>query len=341
MSKPKFNKKTNRWTVSLFATLPDRSAFRRNKSFREKAEALAWQKKQLPIIEAMKSSPVEQKKLLSEAVEQWLNYCARHSESTRAEYKRKMNLFVEFLPQEITLCSQIQLRHITDYVTYLLNKHSKRSTINTQINQLKSFFSYLEENFDIENPSRKWKPLKVRQEKVNCPTKEQFQLLVDNIKPELRPIIRFIGNTGLRSGELLNLNWSNVDEGGKSITFTGKGNKQRTVPLNSAAQDILEKLRPEKVNGNPIFINLSNSRKPLKSRALYYEIRKTFRHCTDFPGAGLHSIRHFFATSLLLKGVPIIMVSRILGHSSISVTQTHYSHILPENLSGTCDCLDF
>ena len=77
---------------------------------------------------------------------------------------------------------------------------------------------------------------------------------------------------------------------------------------------------------------------PLNRNKLYKCISKS---CCDagLDGGGPHAARHFFATQLLLGGIPIIKVSALLGHSTVSTTQRHYSHILSPDLSDVTSVL--
>ena len=122
----------------------------------------------------------------------------------------------------------------------------------------------------------------------------------------------FLANTGLRTTEFCNLKWSNYDRHTKCITIVGKGRKKRTVPLNQTCLGILdeiEKAMPKHKSDDYIFLSLRGRRKITRDM-VHSHISKAFKQ-VGIKGGG-HALRHFFATQLLLRGVPIIKVSLLL-----------------------------
>ena len=118
------------------------------------------------------------------------------------------------------------------------------------------------------------------------------------------------------------------------IRIFGKGRKQRVVPLNHTCRQILEQYKGDNGDGTiPIA-----QRYPSKE-GLYWMCRKINRNAKLEP-FGLHAFRHFFATKLIRKGVSLIKVSKILGHSSVKTTEKVYCHLIPIDLIGETDCLE-
>ncbi len=346
MAKPKHNKKADRWEASFYATMPNgEKPIRENRRFKTKAEATGWLKAKKAAKETLKKDSSIRKIELFDAAELWLNYLEvkrKRSITTLQEYARKIKLFFCFLPAEITLINQIELRHINDFTNYLLSRGHENSTVNTQINQIKSLFRCMTKEYYLKNPTTGWEPLETDKDKQSfCPTVEQYRLLIENIDPKCRPVCEFVANTGLRKTEVFNLKWSDISPDGKSIGFYGKGRRFRTVGLNQTAQDALEKLRPENLNGDPIFIHLSNSKKLLKPSTLYYHISKAFERITGTDKAGLHCLRHFFGTQLAAADVSALKIKELMGHRNIATTERYYIHLLPKHLAGVTESLKF
>ena len=107
----------------------------------------------------------------------------------------------------------------------------------------------------------------------------------------------------------------------RTVTISGKGRKRRTIPVNQTARDVLPVLQPASRNALWLQCNRLACRAGVRS-------------------FGPHSLRHYFATQLLLLGVPIAKVSKLLGHRSIRTTERCYSHILPDDLANCTDVLD-
>jgi len=168
-------------------------------------------------------------------------------------------------------------------------------------------------------------------------TEEEYQKVIAVGDEEFQTWAKFLANTGLRVTEFCELTWSAVDSEFASISLKGKGRKVRTIPLNQVCRDILVNLKASNPNTlYPIHLSKSGdklSRHQVRDRCLQIAKR------VGIPRFGPHSLRHYFATTLLKRGVSLKNVSLLLGHSSVHITETIYIHILPKDLIGTTDCL--
>ena len=131
-------------------------------------------------------------------------------------------------------------------------------------------------------------------------------------------LILFDLNTGLRKSELLNLRWTDIKN--NELNIRGKGDRSRRIPLNRAALDILARQR----KSGPFVFDVPNRDKG----GLFRRTTATLSRKVDFP-FHFHQLRHTFATSLLAKGVDIITIAEILGHSRSTVSLI-YVHSSPE-----------
>lgn len=110
------------------------------------------------------------------------------------------------------------------------------------------------------------------------------------------------------------------------------------TPSNDTALSVLTECEAHRQEGiDHVFLRADG--KPMVRYTLSNYILKACRN-SGLTGGGPHALRHYFATSLLLKGIPIIKVSLLLGHSSVTITQNIYSHILPQDLRGVTSVLD-
>jgi integrase/recombinase XerD len=111
----------------------------------------------------------------------------------------------------------------------------------------------------------------------------------------------------------------------------GKGNKARTVPLNDICRDVLERNR---VDDTFAFLQRWGS------RSGHNALCRRLAGRASIEPFGPHALRHYFATRLIREGIPMKVVSLILGHSSIAMTEQIYCHIAPVDLIGITDRLD-
>ena len=152
-------------------------------------------------------------------------------------------------------------------------------------------------------------------------------------------------STGLRISELTNLNRQNVDLEHGEFAVRGKGKKMRIVFLSERAKSWLTEYLDERDdNYDPLFLN---HRRPRNRKKGDLDLKGEHRRLTDYTiqemvrmtalKAGItkhvtpHTIRHSFATELLLNGADIRSVQEMLGHSSITTTQI-YTHITNQKL---------
>ena len=143
-----------------------------------------------------------------------------------------------------------------------------------------------------------------------------------------------MGNTGLRREEFRNLKWSDIDSQLRFIRVSGKGRKQRIVPLNETCREILKKYPHLSTNEY-----LQISRRYPGGEGSFWLCRRLSKHL-GIPQFGVHAIRHYFATEMIKRGVNIYKLSKILGHNSVITTQNIYVHLLPFDLLGETDILD-
>jgi integrase/recombinase XerC len=142
-----------------------------------------------------------------------------------------------------------------------------------------------------------------------------------------RAILELLYSSGLRVGELVGLNFNQLDPELGIVRVMGKGRKERIVPVGVKAIDALKAYlegRGGLTEDAPIFVNSSGGR--LTARSVGRVIKKYTRHSGIFRKVSPHSLRHTFATHLLDAGADIREIQEMLGHSSLSTTQ-RYTHV--------------
>jgi integrase/recombinase XerD len=157
-----------------------------------------------------------------------------------------------------------------------------------------------------------------------------------------RALIELLYATGMRVSELLQLRAGDLNLEARYLTCTGKGNKQRIVPIGEEAANwvtrYLEQARPALVGRRPsprLFLNARKGRG--LSRVGFWKILKAYaRQAGLSRRVSPHVLRHSFATHLLERGADLRAIQMMLGHTDLSTTQI-YTHVLEARLRAVYD----
>jgi len=175
------------------------------------------------------------------------------------------------------------------------------STVNRELSCLKTIFNKAIEWGKIhKNPTNKVKPFKENKHRLRYLNKEEIKALYNACAEHLKPIIIVTLNTGMRKGEILNLEWEQVDFRQKIIYLLDtKNNEKREIPMNAVVFDTL--LKVKKHPDSPyIFCN--------KDGEPYGSIKTVFWHAlkrTGIKNFRFHDLRHTFASHLVMAGVDL------------------------------------
>jgi integrase/recombinase XerD len=269
-----------------------------------------------------------------ERFREWLYYCKRNwAEGSVIQYAQVIRQFVTFLaerdgrPVEPTC---LTVSDVEQYLDHLL-RDCGRNTGNSHLTAIKSFFTWQAKRYRADNIGAEVPLLCPEPPEQRVLTDDEYHAVLNVAEPSEKDIIQFLAHTGLRRGEFIRLQWSQIAQDLSLIRFLGKGRKERVVPLSAIARDILKKYEnrdapiPLVVRyGNPWAMNYLCNR--LAERA-------------GIPPFGPHAIRHYFCTRMVKANVSIKKVSKVLGHSSLAITEHIYCHLLPEDLIGLTDVL--
>lgn len=220
--------------------------------------------------------------------------------------------------------SEITPKNIEDYKRMRLGE-VKPATINRALSCLRHLFNLAKrwKKFFGENPISQVEFLQENNQIERILTDEEEERLLACSAPHLRPIILCALNTGMRKGEILSLKWSNVDLQNNLITIEStntKSKKTKKLFINSDLRGIL--LEQKLKSGGSEYVFLGSDNKPIK------RLRTAFESAcrrAGIKGFRFHDLRHTAATRMVENGKNIVAISRILGHSTLSMT-TRYTH---------------
>lgn len=192
---------------------------------------------------------------------------------------------------------------------------------------------------------------KVARKEVNFLSSEEVERLINSpnhsTEPGLRDkaILELLFSSGLRVSELVSLNRDHVNLKRREFTVRGKGQKDRPIFVSEQAAEWLQKYLDRRADTlSPLFISLGGNRsastdgnfKRLTARSIQRIIQKYALVAGITKHVSPHTLRHSFATDLLMNGADIRSVQTLLGHSNISTTQI-YTHITDPHLKAVHD----
>jgi excisionase family DNA binding protein len=249
------------------------------------------------------------------------NYAKVNKRSWKDDFYRLQG-FVEFFGT--VLLHEVSPIDIEKFKSAKLEEGIAKSTVNRYLAILKRMFNIaIEWGYAKDNPVKR---VKFYSEKDNLKerilTEVEEDRLLEASSEHLRPILVVALNTGMRRGEILNLKWEQVDLEAKEIRVEStKSGKSRIVDVNSLLSDELEKLKNESRDNQHVFLN-PRTGKP------YGKLQTSFEGAcrrAGIKGLRFHDLRHTFASRLVERGVDLIRVKDLLGHSSVKVTE-RYTH---------------
>jgi site-specific recombinase XerD len=258
--------------------------------------------------------------LLSGAIQQWLKYVLNHcAKNTYINYRRELYALADYLPAGIEV-ENVTIEALENFINQL---SVGCSTKNISVIAIKSFFRWCLDYHEIPNISTKLKKFKVihRQRFLS---EQEYEKVLTVCNPRERAIIEFLANSGLRCTAFLSLDRSNIR--GNMLYVACKG-RARVIPLNETAKNSLNTL----LSGN---MNLSKSLKLTRSGV--YQVCCRVAKRVGMERFGPHSLRRLFANRLRRHGTDIFVISRILGHASISTTMVYFG-LSGDELAGVTD----
>lgn len=234
---------------------------------------------------------------------------------------------IENMLNEIT----VPIRRITTEIlrNYLMKYQTKNNcskvTIDNVRRNLSSFFSWLEdEDYIIKSPIRRIHKVKTGEVVKETLSDEQIEKLRDGCHciRDLA-IIDLLYSTGMRIGELCNLDVEDINFNERECIVYGKGNKERRVYFDAKAKlHLMQYLEQRKDSNSALFVSLDMPAKRLSIHAIEHRLRMLGRKlniCKVHP----HKFRRSMATKAIDKGMPIEQVQKLLGHQQIDTTMRY------------------
>lgn len=286
----------------------------------------------------------------------YLKNVKRYSALTLTSYRNDLTLFSEFCEKveeinEWTAVTSVVVRHfeiglMSGTLKKLRKGNSKPmkpSSVRRKLSALRSFFHYqMREGLRSDDPMENVIiPKMGRRLPVFVPDYQMEELLQEEEVQKVdfsifRDLMLLLVAycTGMRRSELVALKLEDLDIEGGFIKVTGKGDKQRIIPLMESLKEEIRQYLAEReiqVSGKHSFFFVTNVGNPVNEKYVYRHIKACLQAITPLSKRSPHVLRHSFATALLNNGACSEAIRKLLGHSSLAATQ-RYTHNSFENL---------
>lgn len=261
------------------------------------------------------------------------------SQNTLIAYENDIVEFFNYF-NEIENPEDIKRRNFSEYTMYLANKKTAVSSITRKIASIKGFYRFLSANRIIKsNPALAITSPKIPKKLPKIVSLNEIEtILKTDMTRKEKAVFELLYATGLRVSELTNLQIKNIDFKNNLIKTTGKGSKDRIVPMGKSAKKAVLSYMEEREfsikthlgsDKKIDYLFLNEKFEKISRQWVYNFIKKqgNLIHKSISP----HTIRHSFATHLLENGADLRAVQELLGHQNVVTTQI-YTHISKKRL---------
>lgn len=213
-------------------------------------------------------------------------------------------------------------------------QRKRRATANRIITIFKAILNHAFKTDRVQSNEawHKLKPFKnVSAPKIRFLLEDECLRLLNACEADLRILVRAALLTGARYGELAALKVNDYTDKKTIFISQSKSGKPRHIPLNDEGSRFFDQLTVGKLSQEIIFTRTNGS--PWKKN---YQIRPLATACTQaniIPSINFHDLRHTYASTLAMRGVPLQVIAAVLGHSDTRITHKHYAHLMPSYIA--------
>ncbi len=259
----------------------------------------------------------------------YLSSQRRMSSHTVRAYSSDLEDWMRGAPTDDSWEEMASPQRIRTYLAGLYDTH-ERSSICRRLASIRGLLRYLKSQGWIARDLGQWVPSPKAEKKLPRFLRiDEARELVE--APDLstqagvrdRALLELIYGAGLRVSEAVALNWSELDLGQAWVLVSGKGGKQRRLPLGAQALEALQTLGAREPD-QAVFKNLQGTR--LSARSVARIITKHLIRIGMAKNLSPHGLRHSFATHLLARGADLRTIQELLGHTQLTTTQ-RYTHV--------------
>lgn len=281
-----------------------------------------------------------------QAIEQYCEYITtirRLSPLTVSNYQRDLSEAAQYFAQ--TLPKQVLPSHVRAYAGFMHRKGFAGKSIQRKLSALRQLFHYfIRQRLHDSNPALGVRPPKSPRPLPKVLSTDEVSHLLDYEADDFfsvrdKAIVELFYSSGLRLAEIAALDVDGIDWQAATVRVTGKGSKQRIVPLGSVARTALQqwlKWRKLKVQEAEAALFISQRGTRVSHRNIQLRLEKLSLERGIAKKLHPHMLRHSFASHILESSGDLRAVQEMLGHSDIATTQI-YTHLNFQHLAKTYD----
>ncbi len=274
-----------------------------------------------------------------------LEYAKNYSKNTISSYNSDLLIFSNYIGKDL---KNINTHDIRKFIKYLSDKKDK--TLARYLTTLRMFYDFMiKKKYITVNPMDGISSPKLSKHLPDVLDVDEIDKLLDfktdsNFAFRDRCMLELLYSSGLRISELVSLKLENININESFVKVMGKGSKERVVPFNdittSYLDDYIKNIRPKMLKGiSTDYLFLNNHGKNITRQAVFKMLKKRAGDAGITKNISPHTLRHSFATHLLLGGADIRFIQELLGHENIATTEI-YTHIALETLQKDYDDLN-
>jgi integrase len=255
------------------------------------------------------------------------------------------------------LLTDITAARIATYRDRLLGEDLEPATVNRYLSAILALLNRSANEWGWLRAVPTIKLLRLNNARYRWLNAEEEASLLAHCPSHLADLVVFLIETGARLGEALRLTWADVDldrqPRGLVKFMKTKSGKPRGVPLTTRARDLLARIKDGQgalkihdPDQGRVFLYAGKGRAgkgvPLTAYRSYRNPHGSWATAVERAELGdlhLHDLRHTFASRLVMRGVPILAVSKLLGHATLTMTM-RYAHLAPDGLDAAIEYLD-
>ncbi len=268
----------------------------------------------------------------------YMKLAKNFSENTLKAYTDDLQKLSDFAASENIQLTEVRLENLQNFAAQLIDLGISPRSLGRILSGVRAFYKFLlVDGYIADDPTELLEWPKIGEHLPDVLSVKEVDMLEDAVDltkwegQRNRAIIEVLFSCGLRVSELVNMQISNIYKKEKFIRITGKGDKERLVPISDSALKELDywfvdrnhmKIKPGEEDY--AFLNRRGAR---LTRAMIFTIVKRLAAEAGIrKSISPHTLRHSFATSLLEGGANLRAIQEMLGHESIGTTQI-YTHI--------------
>lgn len=274
----------------------------------------------------------------AEGCNKYIDYCKQRNlrQSTINHYKQSYKQFFKFFDSDMLLCKMTEQSY-NNYVVYLCDTLTNDISINSYLRDFITTIHFLQSEGYVQH--FKMKAIKVSKEPIETYTDVELKCLLQ--KPNLKQckfidyqawvMTNFLFSTGIRQRSLMFIKIKDIDFDNNVVYVNvTKNRKPLIIPLNQTMISILKeflKYRQHQNNDDYLFCNVYGQQ--LVKSTCYHQLYD-YNKRRGVQTTGIHRYRHTFAKQWILNGGNVVTLQKILGHSSLAVTQNYINLLVSD-----------